>query len=426
MPSRPISPQPPPEASATTAGSDLRHRVEAVGAAISSQLNQVLGHLPRRPSGPKILANTVGINIVAASRILKALGQLDPVATLQMLPGPKPLLRFVLSARDQGVPEEVVDTASDAIGAFADLIRELTGDRSKFQAMLTMWLPEARREFEAERRQSIYKARAELDGVSNEFSVTSLMLRPGSKDGRNDIVVTTCMLGIDRIRPDAIVKFGTQPVPYPDQKEPPAENIPTTLTGEPAVGGMQDIRLDQFCNAPPAPLDSQRHGDETRYWLGPTGFGPSSKVDFVASEVNRGVLEEQPVGGDRPPFFFTSADMASRHLVFDLVVHREIYEDQAPTLFVYEASGAGFAAVGDPARVLDIRRMSHEVEPLGSGLSRMHLTEFPRYIKLQEFIFDELGDDPKDFRTYRVSIRYPLIGFQIALAFLGDSNGPSS
>ena len=407
-------------------GSDIRHRVEAVGVALGQDLDRVLGGLPRRPSGPQSLATHLGITIVTASRLLKALDQKDPVATLQMLPGPRPLQQFLDAAANQGVDRKIVETAGRSVSAFDDLIREAAGDRSSFKAMLTTWLPEVRRVFEAERRQSVFKAMFELEGVSSELEIDTMILRPGSQAGRLDIVVTKCLLGIDRIRPDAVVKLGTvrtDRLPSPGVNLPAGAEDPrgpTNLEGVPALDGLEDIRLNQFCNSPPAPLLAESFGSRVQYSLGPTGFGPASKVDLVVSEVNRNELHDRQPNTDTPPFFYSIPELASRRMVFDLIVHPDVYAGTGPRLMIYDTAGRGPASACDPTRALDLRRSSHEVQVLGSGLHRMRLKEYPRYVELQQYTFDKLGWAPAEFRAFRVAIQYPLGSNQVTLAFVGS------
>lgn len=402
-------------------GNDLRHRVEAVGVALTQDLDRVLAGLPSRPTGPQSLSNQVAITMVSASRLLKALDQDDPIATMQMLPGPRPLQQFLEAAASTVEDSEVVTQARDSVAAFDQLIRETTGDRSSFKAMLSAWLPEVRRVFEAERRQSIFKAMFELDGVSNELEVDTMILHPGSEAGKLDIVVTKCLLGLDRIRPDAGVKVGTfrteRESTETRERKHDDPRVPLTLDGNPALDGIEDIRLNQFCNSPPAPLLAEEFGSLVQYSLGPTGFGPGSKVDLVVTEWNRNELNDRAPNPKTPPFFYTIPEMASRRMVFDLIVHADIYPGSGPKLMVYDTAGRGAASACDRTRALDLRRTPHEIQVLGTGLHRMRIKEYPRYIELQQFTFDKLGWDSAEFRAFRVAIQYPLVGHQITMAF---------
>lgn len=398
-------------------GSDLRQKVEKLGIELENHFNQVITHLPHRIAGPQILANTLGITTVTASRFLKAIAQTDPIATIQLLPGPNPLRRIIEASREAGVADAYCQEALDSVEQFDLLIRTTAGDRSSFKAMLTAWLPEERKEFEAQRRQSIYKALCELNGVSSESEINAIFLHPSETKGAIDILNVKCLLGIDRIRPEAVVFLGTRRLGK-DAEESHAPRFPLTLDGKPALDGLADVRLDEYCNAPPAPLEAEMLEDGTvQYALAPTGFGPASKVDLVIAELNRAELRDRKPSAEHPPYFFHIPEMASRKLVFDLLVHEDVFPGATPTLLAYDTVGRGPARAGDPSRNLDMRDLADDMQAVGFDHRRLRLLEFPAYPKLRESVLNKLDWDPTRFRAYRVEIAYPLTGCQITLAF---------
>jgi hypothetical protein len=410
-------------------GSEVRQRVEALGTSLANALSVVLSALPRRAVGPQRLGEVLGITTVTASRLLKALSQPDPVAMLQLVPGPKPLREVVDAAKKLGVPPTECLRASELIDEFDALIRTYAGDRSALKAMLSAWLPEERREFEAQRRQAIFKALTELEGVSCELTLESIILAPSATPEMLDIIAVKAMLGIDRIRPDAVVKLATrrvlidehgQQVALDDGAAPP--RTPLNLDGDPAVDGLHTVRLDRFCEAPPAPLDARTFGQYVQYSLGPTGFGPASKVDLVIAEVNRAELPHRAPSRDRPPYMFLIPEMPGRKVVFDLLVDRDVYGGYGPELLTYDTSALGPAVAGDTSRALDLRSVTDTTQVLGSGLTRLRALEFPRYTQLLEFVFERLGLEPGRFRSYRFTQSYPLLGRQITFAFFGPES----
>jgi len=408
-------------------GSEVRQRVEALGTSLANALGAVLAALPRRAVGPQRLGEVLGITTVTASRLLKALSQPDPVAMLQLVPGPKPLREVVGAAQGLGVPAPECVRATALIDEFDALIRTYAGDRSALKAMLSAWLPEERREFEAQRRQAIFKALTELEGVSCELALESRILAPSATPGMLDIIAVKAMLGIDRIRPDAVVKLATRrvltnesgaPVALGDEIAPP--RTPLNINGDPALDGLHTVRLDDFCEAPPAPLEARTYGQYVQYSLGPTGFGPASKVDLVIAEVNRAELPHRAPSRERPPYMFFIPEMPGRKMMFDVLVDSDVYGGLGPELLCYDTTGLGAAIPGDPARTLDLRSCTETALALGPGLARLRVLEFPRYTQLLEFVFVRLGLDPGRFRSYRFSQSYPLLGRQVTFAFSGQ------
>ncbi|MCA9001083.1 MAG: hypothetical protein KDB61_04105 [Planctomycetes bacterium] len=408
---------------APTPGHDLRSQAESLGSELQDRLSNLIAQMPRRILGPQALVDTLdGINIVTASRLLKGLGQKDSIATLQLLPGPKPLQKIVDVALEIGVDPEIAGAATEAIQHFDRFIREQSGDRSSLKAMLSAWLPEERREFENQRRQTIFKARHELEGVSSELELDGVLLHPSAQEGSIDIVAIKALFGIDRIRPDAIVKLGTRRMLSSEDEKAAAEGkgkdrLPTTLDGDLAYDGLHSIFLEDFCASPPAPLVAERIGMSMHYSLGPTGFGPMSRVDLVVAEVNRAEMKNHGPAESHKPHFWVIPEMPSRKLVFDVLVHEDVYVGRVPHLYFYDTTGQGPAAAGDPARRLDQRKFTHSIEAIGKDLRRLRLLEFPAYGQLKAKIFKKLGWDSSKFRAYRVAITYPLTGIQVSLSF---------
>ena len=404
-----------------TPGSELRQTVEALGATLADRLGMVLDGLPGRATGPQRLGEVLGMTTVTASRLLKALSQDDPIAVVQLIPGPNPLRKIVAAAREVGAPAAACEDALSSVDAFDRLIREEAGDRGVLKAMLSAWLPDERREFEAQRRQTIFKALTELEGVSCDLEVDTLILHPSATSGKLDIVNVKCLLGIDRIRPDAVVKLGTRRVVRSDEEERP--RLPLTLNGEPALDGLNTVRLDDFCKAPPAPFAVLESGDTIQYSLGPTGFGRESKVDLVMAEVNRAELQDDRDEGGPSPFFFAIPEMPSRRLVFDVCLHRDVYAGFSPELSTFDTAGRGPANPGDLSRATDRRPCPEALQVLGAGTRRLRLLEFVRYGALLDHAFATLGWDAAEFRTYRVNIPYPLVGSQVCLLFNSAPDG---
>ncbi|MFT5732479.1 MAG: hypothetical protein ACJA2W_003468 [Planctomycetota bacterium] len=358
---------------------------------------------------------------VTASRLLKALSQPDPIAVLQLLPGPNPLRKMVDAAAQLGTDAEYCEPAQEQVTAFDDLIRDEAGDRGSLRAMLSAWLPEERREFEGQRRQTIFKALNELEGVACEFELASLILSPSTTPGDLDIVSVKCLLGIDRIRPDATVKLETRRIPdRAGDTNGSHTRVPLTLDGEPALNGLHTVRLDDFCNAPPAPLVVRQYENHVEYSLGPTGFGRSSKVDLVIAEFNRAEPVHRKPNATNPPYFFMLPEMPTRKAVFDLIVHKDVFDGTAPTVLSYNTNSVGPAAACDPKRDLDKRDCPEPMQLLGTGTHRVRMLEFPRYTTLLEHVGLKLGWNLDDFNVYRIAMSYPLVGRQLTLAFMNE------
>lgn len=395
-----------PESPTTPPGADLRSQVQAAGHELAIGIQEALDSLPDAPLGPQRLADALGQSVVLTSRVLKALAQTDPVALVNLMPGPTPLRRMVRAAGRRGAPTR---RAHEAIDAFEALIRDTAGDRSTLSSILQAFLPEARQEFLLRRRQTAFKAMSELRGVSCRTNFSSILLWP-AEDGRSlDAVSLQGMFGLTRLRPGVHVKFGTRRMTTEH-----GPRHPVRLDGRP-LSDLSDARLDEFCHAPPAPLETHVHGDDVLYLLGPGGFGPDSGVDLVLAEVNRAELPRELPEDGRKLFFFHAITTPSKRAVFDVFVHRSLFEG-APELTLYDTSGHGLASPNDPLRAVD--RVPSEASLVTLENPRDFGThEVPNHARLLSHALGQLGWSADELRGYRFQCDYPLYGVQIVQAF---------
>ena len=397
---------------ATESGSALKTRIASVGRDLALGIGCVLDAIPYGTHGPAALARTIGVDKILAGRVLKAARYSDPMAVLHSAPGPDPLRRLLRAARKQGVSTEVITAAEDAVRRFEALIRQDAGDRSALDAMISAWLPEARAEFELRRKQTVFRGMSQLLGVATEKHVTTIMLNLSADGEHLDVMCLFGMLGLQRLRSGTTVKFSTRRLSRED-----TPRVPQTLELLP-VEGVAGLRVDEFCSSPAPELDVHHVGDVVHYTLAGNGFGPRSAADLVFAEVN---LAEMPhrLPGASERLRHASADVTTpaKVLVFDVIVHEDVFPGVDPSLFIYDTTFDGVADVNDPARDIDRLDLCETVRPLGTGVRKFSTSEMPRYVELLQHICGKLGWDGERFRGYRCRIEYPIYGSQVTAAF---------
>jgi hypothetical protein len=390
----------------------LETRIAGVGRDLGDVLNALLDALPEGRSGPQLLSRSLGIDKVLASRLVKAARSRDALAVAYHVPGPEPLRRFLRSARRRGAPAALVARAEGVVVDFEALVRHEVGDRSALDAMISAWLPEAREVFEVRRKQSAYKALSQLKGVSAEVNLSTVLLYP-SEDGKNlDLVWVVGLLGLRRLRAGVPVKLTSRRMPGESN-----DRRPETLDGQP-IEDLDGLRLDQFCDAPPASVQVRRVGDTMQYLLGGDDFGPRSAVDLILAEVNHAEMSRfVPAGSGRKGYVFAEVGTPCKALLFDVLVHEDVYPGAVPSLCIYDTALDGVASVNDPIRDIDRIEMSEALLPLGQGTSSLRSPDVPHYADLIRHVFQRTGWKGEQFRSYRCRIDYPLYGSQVVAVF---------
>lgn len=393
-------------------GESLESQIVAVGGELVVGIRGVIESVQRGGPGPQALARTLGVDKVLASRVLKAMRNQDPMTATHCMPGPDPLRRLVKAAAKRGAAPAVVAEASRAIDNFEILIRERIGDRSLLDAILSAWVPEARREFELRRKQSAFKAISQLKGVQAQTLMATVLLHP-SQDGRHiDVVWVNGMIGVHRVRPGVAVKMTTRRMTAGD-----TDRRPRSLEGRP-IDDLESLMLRGFCSDPPPRMRVQRVGDVVHYTLADEGFGPNSAVDVVFAEANIAeLIRYVPAGSGRKGYFFAEVTTPARVLQFDVLVHESLYPGPEPSLRIYDTSFEGVANVNNPSRDIDRLDLLESIEPLGVGSSRFRSGVVPRYAELVRHALESMGWDGAAFRGYRCGIDYPVYGSQVAMVF---------
>lgn len=388
-------------------------RIAALGSELRKALTAVVAALPADSSAMLAVRNGAGMNKVFASRLLKALRQEDPLAVMYHLPGPEPLRRFLAGAEQAEVAESRRRAASAAVESFARLLREEAGGRGGLNALIAAWLPDDEQgDFALGRKQDAFRAWSQIKGAAAETSVVTVILHPSRKAGRVDVVCFMGLLGLRRLRPGASVKLATRRLTRTD-----AERAPEAHAG--FADGSDPFALHEFCAAPPAPIEPRRIGETMHYLLGGRAFGLRSSVDMLLAEVNRAELEYGRAPGSPPRLSHVFAEVSTpvRALLFDLIVHEDLFPGQQPDLFLYDTTFEGCADVNDPTRDLDRLDLPETVRALGGGLAALDAAEMPRYPDLIGRLCQRLEWAPKQLRSFRCRVDYPPYGAQVVLAF---------
>lgn len=385
-------------------------RLTDVAQGLGRCLGRMIEALPDSPSGPQQLAESLGVDKGFASRLLKAIRCRDPVALAYTIPGPEPLRRLVKAAGRRGVDRELAHAADAEIDRFAALI-DTAGDRSTFDGIVGSLLPDARRQFENRTKQLLFRGNSQLRGFVVDVDFTIILMHPTGDGEHVDYVAITGVLGLQRLRPGAVVRLATWNL-GPDM---PVRL--TTLDREP-IECLSSGRLDAFCSAPAARLEIHRSGDTLTYTLADGPFGPGSEVDFVLGQWSHAPAPLfSPPSGVRLSGVGAEVDKPARLLHLDVLAHEEVYPGADPRLFLIDTAFRGMANINDPAREADYVPLMESVRPLPGNVTEARPAFLPGYGDLLRYVEGKTNWRLSRFRGYRCTIEYPLYGMQVTLGF---------
>jgi len=401
----------------STQTADTRHvdsieaRIGTVGQRLSEAFRALIEALPGAPHRPQDLARKLGIKKDLSSRVLRASRGQDPVAVVHMMPGPAPLRLFLEAAGGQSIDPAILQEGEEAVRQFDLLIRQEAGDRTSLDAIISACLPDAREKFEVFNKQAVHRGMAQLKGTIADVTVNTALLHPADDGERLDGVWLIGSLGLRRIRPGAVVRFCSHRI------GPSASaQSPLTLDREP-VGDLRGLLLERFCSSPLPALRAEHHDTTVHYTLGSDAIGPASAVDLFFAELTPRCMRRYADASGRMYGPSSEITTPTKVLIFDLLLHDEVYPGCDPTLLVYDTAVNGVADLGNRARDVDRLDVAETVQSLGRGTSRWRASEVPQYAAIIRHVLDKTGWDGERFRGYRCKVQYPIYGSQIYLAF---------
>lgn len=382
--------------------------VAEIGRELAGRLAGVLARLPGGPHHrPQQLARTLGVNVVLTSRLLKATQSSDAMAVAHVIPGPEPLRRVLKAAERLEVDAEALRGASEAVDRFERLISAHAGDRGALDTMISAWLPDVREKLDLASRQAVFKGMSHIRGYAAETGLSCMLIHPATGPAapdnpcRFDRVTVMARLGFRRLRAGVRPAISTISLSN-------ARGSVLTVDAEPVHDGHSTL-LGAFSS--PALVDSleiAREGELVRYVLGGDHVGLRTAVDVALAEWRPRSLGKPT--SKKYGVLFEWVEEPMRRLVFDVILHKDIYPGADPTLAVYHTGYDGLPVFLDPAHESRRVHMSEGVAAMGTGIRRFRISAVPDYVPMLEHICGRVGWDPSAFRGYRLHVDYPLVG----------------
>jgi hypothetical protein len=348
------------------------------------------------------------MNRVIASKLLNALSREDVNEMLQQVPGPESLRGMTRAAANLGVPATVTETANRAIESFARLIRDDFGTRGALHAAISPQGAQVRQKVELASRYQIFQGIRELLGVEADACLTCMIFAP-SKDDSEAVSNTSIhgAIGMRRLRPDINLHLNFGPPKRAPEDKRQLSKAPVDLS---------DLYMHDA-----APIETRVAGGQLVHRLLQENVGRHASMDMLLVDHDtrgsrRYATPERPKGGG-----VTFADPPSRMMIFDVLLHDDVFPDSDPELLVYNPGSQGPASPMDRSRDIDRVSVPERVESLGKTGGRFEVPEVPRYGEMIERVCATYALKPGSLRLFRLRMAYPVHCFQFVMAFSAPS-----
>lgn len=378
--------------------------VREVGRVLRAAMRELIEVIPEGPHSPSRVARQLGMNRVIASKLLNALAREDINETIQQIPGPESLRGMTKAAAELGVPSAATEQANRAIDSFARLIRDDFGTRGALHAAISPQGAQVRQKVELASRYQIFQGIRELLGVEADVCLTSMIFAPSPDDP--EAVSNTSIhgvIGMRRLRPDINLHLNFGP--------------PRRAADDKRQLLRAPVDLSDLYTHDPAPTETRNSGGQLVHRLLQENVGKHASMDMLlVAQDTRGsrryASPERPKGGG-----VTFADPPSRMMIFDVLLHDDVFPGAAPELFVYNPGAQGPANPVDPSRDVDRVAVPESVEVLEKQSGRFEVPEIPRYGEMIERVCGAYSLHPGSLRLFRLRMAYPVHCFQFVMAF---------
>lgn len=388
----------------------LRDRIVSIGVALTDALRHVLGKLSDPITTPSKLSKATGINRNSASRITMALQRREPLASMYIMPGPEALRKLVYGAQQAGVHPRDLKPLDGPLNDYENLVTIVLDGKPSLDAVLAVWLPDARERVEASNRHLVYRGMSALRGVSVDVACVFGFVAPSpTVPDRCDVLTGAASIGIRRLVPGAPIRLISM------KHENPAQRF-ETMDGREVLHRPTDGLLREYCSNPLPTMREVNFDARTAWAVSDDDLGIDESLDLVFAEVGIGLAFATPPAGRRMGQAHTISQ-PTREVVVDMFIHRSVWPTLVPECVVYDTVGFGNANFNDPSRDVDRVPLASRLIDLGDGIGSVASSSIPNYRGLLADLCGRRDWNPEHFHGYRFASSYPIYGGQYALVF---------
>ncbi|TVQ32683.1 MAG: hypothetical protein EA376_04780 [Phycisphaeraceae bacterium] len=363
-------------------------------------LATVLDAAGSRGSPPDI-ARSLRIHRKLAWQVSKVLYEPDPFLAARHVPSMGSMETLLRAAADKDVPESLLEEIRRSVAAYERLGEIHAGDRASLEMMLLSMAAHPDPQAHVAMRRSSFLGNSFLWGVQAKTELCAIFLHPSEIEGRFDFVRVKGLYNLRRNRPN--IPWVISRLKYTDDEFRKVDRIVSEPLDDVVTdaGGVPLIR--KFCSDPlPRFRRTRISSSEAEDQLTEGPAGDTAAVTIVSGEVIRNAFPTYREHANEIAEFGLMVRTPSEVLVFDLFVHRSLFQEAQRQLAVYGLIDG--LDTRSPSKRLAV---CERVERIGRGRDVVHSPEVPQYERLVGHVLDRLSWRDSEFDVFRVRMPYP-------------------
>jgi hypothetical protein len=383
---------------------DLRSALQAYRAAVI----ELMAAVQSDPGKPQEVARRFSLNKNLTWKVSKIAAASDLYAAVGHIPGAAGLAIFLRALEQAGAPAALLEATRKAASEFDRVVKVHTGDRATLEIMVNGLLPSAmQRERDEQNRKLAFTGNSAAWGVRAKVQLMLNVLAPNPGDpDMADLVQVGGLAELRRLRREARwLLFRRER--WSDDDPRPAQDQAESLDPDfPADKGLP--LLGAFCSRPIPEIRVIAGDGEEQYELPPGPVGNTAAFTCLYGQIARKV---------GPTFAKSEGELAElgcnfmtpvEHVLFDLLVHRDLDWAMNPRLVMYSRLDGGLMQRAS-RRTRNLLPVTEPVHDLGWGVDGLATPLLRDYVKLTRYVLDRLSWRAEDLRAYRFTMSFPPI-----------------
>ena len=369
------------------------------------------------PEKPQDVSRSLRLNKTLTWTVARLMAAADHLSAVSHVPGKASLERVIAATARRGADPELVARAREAVAEFRRMIESHAGDRPTLDLIVDAATSTKRRGDKLElSRKLAFRGNSGLYGVQARTRLKLAMLAPAhDHPDELDMVDVNGYVDFRRIRPDVrwplfAVRSWADAAPRLDQ---PDQWQPIEAPKDPA----DTSRIIHAATRGSAPkVEPVRTPDGIDFVLDRGPIGNEGAFDcYIGEYLRRAVPRYRQRDSDIGEFGAAIAAPAE-HLVFDLVVHKDLAELLNASVLVFGRivpNGLQTGGSDDPSLI----PIQQHLTPLPGSPILMATSLIPNYQQLYSKVLKSLGWVATDFVGTRLTMKYPPLGSNVIVRF---------
>ncbi len=362
------------------------------------------------PTEPQEMARRLKISRNLTWKISKVICCRNIFEAFQHLPGDEGVDILLRAAQTAGATSEAVQRVRVAQRELDRIIEIHTGDRATLDLIVENLGGIGSAERLEASRKTAFRGNSGVWGVQAKARATLLIQAP-SQDNPDllDLVTVGGILDFRRLRPN--VRW---PIFRPRMYRGDGELVEVHDNAlDPAFDGKAGPKLlGEFCTPMPLAMEAIPEGKGVVYELAEAPLGNMGTVTAFLGTFARAAAQRYAMPDDQYGDFSAQLSMPAETLLFDVAIHRSM-EWADPETFVY-----GHLSGTEP-RVQPFRiPVGEKPELLPGRPPAIHTSIVPQYERVVDYTMNRLGWSLRDFKVYRLILRYPPMHSSAVMRFM--------